>query len=312
KFFVVTSLSLTGGSPFKSIKIGDTIISFKGSEMPRKFRSRSELAKRWKVDHPYTPTDATVITIAIQAKSPEDAFHTAFNALDYLRGILALHVNMGMKLNLTGRIAAPMNRILVEGMHTVHHENGDLATDTFWYEDRKAAKPYQIPEETLASLAKNTKKILRKIENIKDGKIIRDALIRYSRALDEKDSDHAIIRLWGALESVVSESNNAELVVRRCSYLYNEHELVKQILESARTYRNRNVHAGVTSPLSESLSYQINDIFRSLIIFYARNTFNSLREANSFLDSPIMDGDIERKIKLLRKASRFRNPGFPH
>lgn len=313
EFHIVTALSISGALPVKKLVIDKATITLHPSGIPRKYKSRNEFNDRWSKSFTHTPEHYAGAVVSVRARNYSDAFHTALDALDFVRGVLCFYSVPGMSISLMGRRTGPINLIRLGGMHTVHKSDGALATDQYWYEvDERPEKTFTFSTEKQKGLGSSIRKIIKRINSISGGERIREGIIRYTRALDEKDSDYAIIKLWGALESTVNENDNSDIIIRRCSYLYSDHELVRQILETSKLYRNRNVHAGVSSPEADQICYQIHRIFKSLILFYVGNKeFKSLKEANTFLDSPLMDGDIDRQIYLLKKAVRFRNSGKP-
>lgn len=308
-FHIATSISISGHPPIKRIKIHDAEIRFYPSGLPKKYNTRQQLDETWTKPHAHTPENFSGVIISLEARTLADAFYSSMEHLDFLRGVLSFYANPGMSFSLWGRRKGAINKIRLGGMHTVHNTDGSLASEDYWYEHTEISdKTFVFKQENLKKTAAAIRKILRRIDSITGGERIRDGIIRYTRALDEADSDYSIIKLWGALESTVNESDNSDIIIRRCSYLYKDHELIRQILEISKVYRNRNVHAGISSAAADQIAYQIHRIFRALIFFYVGNKdFRSLREANTFLDSPILDGDINRKIYLLKKAVRFRN-----
>lgn len=214
-----------------------------------------------------------------------------------------------MSISLLGSKKKGINRIRLGGLHSVHSEDGALASKEYWYEPEYTHRPTHVfKPEKLKQTALRIRKIIKRIEQIRGGEKIRDGIIRYIRALDEPNNDHLIIKLWGALESTVGESDKSEIIIKRCSYLYKDQELVRQILEVAKVYRNRNVHGNHSSNLANQIGHQLHNIFVHLIFFYVGNKdLLSVSEANYFLDSPLPSGDLERKLFLLKKASRFRS-----
>ncbi|WEA19001.1 hypothetical protein [Pseudomonas juntendi] len=310
-FHIVTSISLSAPIPIKKYELKGNEITFYPTGIPKKYlRTRASLTDLWNCNHSHTPLDYAGVVVSVQARNTIDAFYSAMEFLDFIRGVLSFFANPGMSLPLFGRLKGPINRIRLAGMHTIHKPDGSLAVEEYWFENNESKqKIYSFDTTKKSATGRNVRKILKQTSTIKGSEKIREGIVRYTRALDESDTDYSIIKLWGALESTVGENDNSEIIIRRCSYLYKDHELVKQILEASKFYRNRNVHAGVTSALADSISYQIHRIFRALIFFYVGNKdFQSLNEANAFLDSPLLDGDIDRKIYLLKKAARFRNP----
>ncbi len=133
-------------------------------------------------------------------------------------------------------------------------------------------------------------------------------MIRYVHALDERDQNVALIRLWGAIEALTVPSEaNYDLVTRRCSFLFPDHEYHKQVLEHLREYRNCSVHAGDQIGRAKTNCYQLQHYFNNLIIFhlnYAKD-FSSLEEANNFLDLPSNKKTLQEKKLLIEKAIKF-------
>ena len=67
-----------------------------------------------------------------------------------------------------------------------------------------------------------------------NGRLI-DALLRYVRALDGWDQELALTKVWAALESLVGVENaRYDALVRRCSFLLENLDYHKQLLEHFR------------------------------------------------------------------------------
>lgn len=131
------------------------------------------------------------------------------------------------------------------------------------------------------------------------------------RALDESDPNTAFIRLWGALEMLVvpGQADYAKLV-QRCAFLFNDTEFHRQLLEHLREYRNTNVHAGEESEQARTHCYQLQIYFVALLRFHLGNAkfFQSLDEANLFLEFPPDEKELKRRSQLIDKAIRYRKP----
>jgi hypothetical protein len=309
KFFIVTSISTNGKLPITKLINNGIEIKIHPSGIPKKFRSRNQYDKLWQQPEPHTPTEFAGVVVKAEARTPDDAMYAAIEEVDFLRGILSFFANPTMSLSLYGGKSKGINRIRLGGLHSVHSEDGVVASKQFWYEPNHTIRtPYTFNHENLKHIAMKIRKIFRRIEQIKGGLKIRDGIIRYVRALDESDNDHLIIKLWGALEATVGEGDKSDLIIKRCSYLYKDQEFVRQILEISKVYRNRNVHGNHSSSIANQLGHHLHSIFTHLILFYVGSKdLISVSEANSFLDSPLSSGDLERKIFLLKKAIRFRS-----
>jgi hypothetical protein len=307
-FLVASSISTTGSLPLTKFITNGMETTFYPKGLPKKFGSRQQYNERWKSSSPHTPDNYAGIVTQIEARNADDAIHAAIEEIDFIRGILSFFANPSMSLSLSGNSKKGINRIRLGGLHSVHTIQGDIATDQYWYEtDFEPRIPFMFDPNRLTTTASKIRKILRRIEQLNGGNKIKDGIIRYVRALDEPNKDHLIIKLWGALEATVGHNDNGDKIIKRCSYLYKDQELVKQILEIAKVYRNRNVHGNFSSSIADQIGYQLHSIFCHLIFFYVGSKdLISVSEANSFLDSPIITGDLEKQIFLLKKAKRFR------
>lgn len=155
---------------------------------------------------------------------------------------------------------------------------------------------------------KNSRWALRQISASSYSECLISALIRFVRAFDERDANTAFLRLWGALEALITPGQaDYGKMVQRCSFLFREHDFYRQLLEHLRECRNANVHAGEESERARTHCFQLQFYFSNLIWFHLGNAryFHSLDEANFFLDSPVNKEELKRRLQLARKAVRF-------
>ena len=134
---------------------------------------------------------------------------------------------------------------------------------------------------------------------------------KYARAFDEPDSNTAFVKLWSALESLVTPGvADYDKMVKRCSFLYADGEYHKQVLEHLREYRNRSVHSGIEGEDARTNCFLLQEYFRTAIHFYLGNYtyFSDLNNANEFLDLPSDQEILAGKMKILRKAMKFIAP----
>lgn len=311
-YYLLTSISIAPPLLEKAIRLGPCTIRIDEGGHPKKFSSRINLVKQLKqrgiderVDH--SPAGYSSVIISVKSKSVDWAANDCLKALDIVRAVWCLAVNPSMEF--VGNEWSPINQIRLGGAHTVHFEDGTLASENIWYEPNFVlAKPYQITPRSIQEYRKYCRNYLSQIKKSKYSSAIKDSLLRYVRALDEKDQNTALIRLWGAMEKLLSpESANFDLVAKRCSFLFKEQDYHRQILEHLREYRNSNVHAGQQSERVKILCYQLQFYFHHLIDFHLSNSryFESLEQANDFLDLPSDPNILEKRKKLIDKAIRF-------
>lgn len=304
KFHLLTSISLASPYPLKEIVIEEARIRIFASDYPKKYSGRTELISQHS-NIVKTPENYAKVIVSLKEKSVKGAATKSLRVLDILRSFWCLFGNSSMEI--FGDQWRPINKIRLGSAHTVHADSGKAASDSFWYEPNFSSATifkHQNPDV----YSRNCKWALEKLSAIPYGMALKEALLRYVRALDEKDQNVALIRLWGALEALTAPSEaNYDLVTRRCAFLFAEYEYHKQVLEHLREYRNSNVHSGDQSEKAKSNCYQLQFYFYQLVLFHLRNQgeFASLDEANSFLDLPAKRETLENRKRLIEKAIKF-------
>ncbi|HZX18403.1 MAG TPA: hypothetical protein VFF22_16255 [Pseudomonas sp.] len=313
-FVLTTSVSLSGGLPISKIVLPDAVVQSYSKGLPKKYKNRSAHDNKWLElfsDSPLPPLYSHV-AVRVNAKRPSDAFDIAVNSLDFIRGVVGLNVNSSYQISLGTGLSKPLNKVMLGGMHCLHFENGELVfPDFFWYERHYKERSVTDINERRKYIAKGCRFLLGSLSKYpkEDFDLLRNAIARYARAFDEYDRDVLIQKMWAALESIVaSGENNADVIVRRCSYLYSDREYASQVLEYIRDYRNQNVHRGHSEEGLDHYCFELQKFFRELVIFYARfsRLFTSLSEANRFLDCSDNERKLEREIEILTRAKKFR------
>lgn len=303
-FHILSSLSLAKGQS-KTITVNNVKIEILEKSFPENFLvSRKKLLDRSGFDESSTSEDYSKIMLTVKSKSIGNAFERAFNALDLQRSIWCIFSNS--LLELIPHEGTPVNAVRLGEFHTIHSVDGSIAYDSCFYEPNfLKAKPIEFKKD----LANNSQEFFDRLKNSAYSNKLEDALLRYVRALDEKDQNNAIIKLWGALESLASPSgSNGDLITRRCAFLFKESEFHKQILEHLREYRNKSVHAGQYNHKAKKYCFQLQYYFVHLIRFHLSTTdhFKTLDQANEFLDFSPNENELLRKKELTELAISYR------
>jgi hypothetical protein len=305
KYHILTSISLKQPYPDKNILIEGCRIRFLEKTYPKKFTGRDELIKNSREVIDGTPLGYAKVIVSLKSKSAKDAVTRALRVVDIKRAIWSILSNPGMEL--MGQQWKPINKVRLGGAHTVHKERGGIATEMFWYEPN-FVKAIPFSPLGIKNFKSNSRWALKQLNASPYSDLLKEALLRYVRALDERDQNVALIRLWGALESLTTPSEaNYDMLTRRCSFLFKERDYHKQVLEHLREYRNSSVHAGDQSERAKTNCFQLQFYFHHLLIFHLNNsnTFKSLEEANKFLDLPSEKGELENRKSLIEKAIKF-------
>jgi hypothetical protein len=309
-YYLLTSISLESCDLPKKLEIHGAEIKFLPGDYPAKFNSHNELIRKHRVPVPSAPTSYCYVLIKTKAKSHTSAVHKALRALDLIRAIWCSRGNPQLQIAFGNSATSPINVIRLGGTHTLHLADGTPATDAVWFEPNfKEASIFRMGDSGIVKYSLNA--LSKLATNAYKDKLI-SSLIRYVRALDESDPNTAFVRLWGALEMLVlpGQADKYEKLVQRCAFLFDETEFHRQLLEHLREYRNTNVHAGEESEKARTHCYQLQIYFVALIRFHLGNAkfFQSLEEANLFLDFPPNEKELIRRSQLMNKAIRYRKP----
>ena len=255
------------------------------------------------------PKNYAPISVTVKGRSTAEAADKALDRLDFIRGVWNLFHNRKTELRMSMGSRDPVNQIILGPLHTLHHRNGTLATESWWYESkyRNAIKLYNggVEIDSMQKFMLNFCRLLRKSAYKQD---IVHAVLRYVRALDTGDWDDSFLRLWGVLEFLTgSQADGSKVTIRRTSYMFSDREYVNQVLSHLRDYRNKSVHEDSESGDIESLMYQLKHYVERLIEFHVANKFcfSSITDAAKFLDSPNEKEAIDKQISRLRYAKKF-------
>jgi hypothetical protein len=307
-YTLLTAISLRSQDVPKRLVITGTEVRVLSGTYPARFRrSRDTLLREHRVPTPPTPAHYSRVIVKVKAKSPTAAVNKGLRALDIQRALWCLMGNPRMQLAFGRSPFSPINVVRLGSQHTLHLPTGEAATDGAWFEPAfSEAALFRIDKPDIVK--KNSRWALRQIISSPYKDRLVASLVRFVRALDERDPSVAFLRLWGALEALTTpDQADYEKVVQRCSFLFKDAAFHRQLLEHLREYRNTSLHAGEESESTRTHCFQLQLYFVNLIWFYVRNAryFRSLDEANSFLDSPADLIDLKRRLQLAHKAVRF-------
>ncbi|MGA9221928.1 MAG: hypothetical protein WBZ57_12110 [Pseudomonas graminis] len=308
-YVMVTSVSLAEGFALSKITTKKAVIRSWPKGLPKKYSTRS--THEWKLKADPLPPEYCAVTVTLKSKDPMDAFIAAMNELDYVRGLHCLVLNPESEFRFGTGSSAPLNKVMLGGMHTLHDQRGKLINkQIYWYERNYEVRSVLTVKNRLM-LKKNFEFFDANMAAFKDGPAVKDAFVRYVRAFDEQDRNVTIQKAWASLESLLSPGeNNADAIVRRASFLFSERSYYKQVLEHLREYRNRNVHLGYEVENLDYHCYQLQMFFKQAIFFYLRNAefFEDLASANKFLDMPSDVSELQKLRRTVDKAILFQTP----
>lgn len=307
EYVLLTSISVTPFDIPKVIRIGGATLRAYQLDFPARFKSRSALIASQRLTYDATPEKYCRVALAIKSKSPRAAADKALDALDLQRALWCLMLNPAMQYSFGQTSTRPINVIRLGGQHTLHEKTGRLALETVWYEPSFVrADVFSIKDRHAVN--KRSSWARRQIQRSKYGGALSASLLRYVRALDDRDPNSAFIKLWGALEGIASPDVALyERVVRRCAFIFKDTDYHTQVLEHLRERRNEHVHIGVESDRARTHCLQLQRYFAHTMWFHLFHAdfFESLEEANQFLDSPTTPAQRARNLLLAKRVIRF-------
>ncbi|HJV91245.1 MAG TPA: hypothetical protein VJ623_13130 [Holophagaceae bacterium] len=307
-YYLLIPISITGNLPHKRLIINNLDIQIFTDKIPKKFQTRSMLEKAWDRNHEHTPNSYSMACIKTTGRSQFDAVHLGLNTFDQYRAILNLLLNS--TLELYGDNWEPINKVRLGGMYSLHHLNGKLAGETYWFDPEcHISKAHFVDENKKRYLIKNYSIINSMLLQSRYVDILSECMCRYTRALDSPNPSNALHKLWATLESLgaPNESNNEKLI-SRIVFLFEDSKYHKQILEHLRETRNTYIHQGEEPLDTKTHCFQLQFYFHTFLLFHIKNfrTFNSHGEANSYLDLGVDLGRLRRSKELIEKAIEFR------
>lgn len=105
--------------------------NLKGNLFHSREQALTKAAKRLGLD---VPRHAAVVKVRVVARTESSAADQAFRASDTLRGIWNFFFNQSVGGRMSFGLRKAVNRILPGPIHSLHNEDGVLATESVWYE----------------------------------------------------------------------------------------------------------------------------------------------------------------------------------
>jgi hypothetical protein len=271
-YLLVSSMSVDA-VPFKRVEIiGCQIlplvsrVSFPYPAHARHFRAVSEHLKSSKYQF---------LKVLVAGRSIHEAADRAMTALTLLRGLWSLSATYGSwSISFGGVRDKPIGVIHPGPIHTLHHRDGKLVGDIFWYNreaqaDRELYKP---KNDEWQKIEGNRRWFSHRLKKLPFRNEVEQLLVRYARALDQSDHDVAFLQMWSILENVTDTVGNYDETVKRAVWPYQERQLMRDYLECMRSRRNLYVHASKTGEAPDQAVYLVKGFVDYHLARAVRNT----------------------------------------
>ena len=257
------------------------------------------------------PTGYLGVLARLSARSHYEAADSALDTIDLQRGIWNWYFNRRHFTRMSFGSQKPVNNIVLGPIHTLHHPRGQLATETFWFEQiyRAPAKLFDLrrDHDNMAKFTIAVRKALRRSKYRDD---LEKAIITYARALDDCDLQTSFLKLWVVLELLTSTGKDETYAstLKRASFVFMERKYFIQVLRILTDYRNRAVHASISTGKIETYLYQLKNVVEVLLEFHLFNRFRfkSLEHASQFLSLPTDKDALAARVKITEYALEYR------
>jgi hypothetical protein len=253
----------------------------------------------------------TPLLVHVSGYDALDAFETANDCIDRFRGMVNLLVNSTNTINPFGRLAQPhaVNRVRRGPMHTVHHPDGSLATETLWYEPRWVHDQPTVKFTDSQNFARKLRGWWGKLQDNPIRDFTGDALLRYCRALDLHEADAALLGLWQVLERMTG-TDRYDHLVSRITRLFRDHEDAREIANHLRIRRNQTVHSAHNIQGEAHVILHQAELLAGQILFFCLKNGGKLEshgELTEFLDLPLDERKLARHRQLTDYFIKYQN-----
>jgi hypothetical protein len=305
---VVTSISINNKFPLYPIEYDGMELRFY-QRLPKKYKRDIFLENVKNILHnPKFPTDYKYVVIKVKARAGDEAAIKALDNLDFILGTwnLSLNYRQGRLIYFEANKQEPINQIVKGPIHTLHQNDGSPLSQNLYYYETDYYRPtdscFPAAFQRIRVFETRVKKRVKL--NLKWGARIRNAVIRYTRALEKNVHTNSFLELWTILEDLTSTTfkENYEVTIRRVGSLYEETELYRGFVNYIRHIRNNLVHKSEFNVHRTNITYELKGYVENLILYHitAIRTVNNFNEAIQYLDFPNDERAIRKRIRLMK------------
>lgn len=309
-FVLATSITIRYSQQVTRMKVNNSTLTFT-PEFPIQYK-REPIFNALKKMNLTQPDELCCVRVRVKTRTIRAATEKALWSLDLVRGFWNYSYNQltRMRYAVGGR-EQPVNAILLGPIHTLHHINGSLATENYWYEldFSQHTKVFNI-EKHWPAIVNWTTYIRHRLQLIGYSEEICSLFVRYTRALDTVNHSVAFNKLWSVLEHLTGSVGNYDQLISRTIFLVkpDERAYLCLVLEHLRDIRNGFVHDDKARRDTSQYVYQLKWFVEILFKYHLHygKSHKTLKTACSFLDLPKDVNTIQEQIKNFQEALKFQ------
>lgn len=256
------------------------------------------------------PPDYLSALIQVRSRSRFSALDLGVRAIDEVRALWNYSMNRRVWDRVGPSDRTPVNVVRLGAVQTLHDRSGTPALETFMHDPNATLSPPVSLASKWSRVLHETKVLKRHLRQHPYGSQLREALVRYSRALDSNDYDVSFVQLWGLLEYLTDFGGKHETAVKRIVALHHpeQHPFERIVLHHLRAYRNRIAHDGESSFLGRARVFQVKRYVERAMAFHLGmgSRLRTLQDAAAFLDLPADSRTLRRQLRAMQFALQFR------
>jgi len=320
RIIVTATISLEIPEDLSTIHFGRAQIIFEKCLPSRFFEYQKKLlpiAKKSLFAEP--PKNYSSVRIHVTARTIEEAFYQASEHLESIRSIWNLYINttnprfFRLPLNVKQK---PINKIVLGPLFFFHKTSGKLFT-----QNNYVCTPDYVTQianhkfTDYSDIKKFSSDVQSQLSKSQYKYDLSQAIIRYSKALDERSPENAFLQLWGVLEKITGTVKKThDETVERASYPYSDYLHRRLILNELKNYRNRAVHTNIENSEVPEYLYQLKIIVEHHLLNNIRNPFNfsSFDDAYFMFGLPHNKKALEERIPKSERETRLTKIALQH
>lgn len=308
-FYLTTTVSFRRHSKDPSLtkQIGSSIVSI-CQQYPKKLESGEWFLSGFGEVKPGEPWKFARLYARTSARTEAQAAKSMLADVELMIACMNLIYSSGRRIYI-GKARA-MNQIRLGPFQLIHNAHGKVNKDHIWYE-----ADYDEDADTVL-LSKNFPKVknfvdrlIAKLTRSSLKTLIEGGLRQYNAALNMKDPQLCLIRLWASLEILMkSAAGGSRITAKRASFFSTNYEYRFAKLLHVADVRNRYVHAGtditLVDDLVEDMKVYVAGILRHML--FSKIKYHTEEDFLGVLDLPSSPKLIKRRIAIANMGLKFR------
>jgi len=263
---------------------------------------------------PHEPDHYLYVTLQGEGRTISDKFEQGLRELSIVGAFLNLIATFGSRTIFTSRgNGLPLRRISFGKYFLLYDKTGRRHEDRYHYLYDDELAEDLVSEDKFAEYLRQVQILAQRLRKHPLRDELRASLLLYHSALEARDIDAALMRMWSATEQLAFTSKlfKGDETVKRLSSLFSDGEMVAAKLTAVRENRNRSVHLGDHDEFGLALVQCCKMYFERTFLFYLNNKIGlkTRDDLEVFLTAPVKD--IKKRIKVLEKRVLFERESAP-